>query len=132
MPAPPASWWYGHALHVRFAAHGRRPTSIPAARRSCSKCNEVAFCAACWADHPGRQTALDDIPETEKVEHPFGSVEHVRENLVIRPLEWAYDSKALKDVPVEYKGGMRRLLYHHKRLAAQAAAAVAEEPGPSG
>lgn len=93
---------------------------------SCPRCNEVAFCAACWSDHPGRQQTLDEMDEDQKIDHPFGSVEHLREHLVIRPLEWAYHSKALRPVPVQYKAGLRQLLYAQKKAAADAAVAMNE------
>ena len=117
---------------------------------TCNRCNEIAFCASCWADHPGRQTSVDDVPEHERIEHNFGSIEHLRENLVIRPLECAppalrrrharfggrappprrrryvYNHRALRDVPVQYKAGLRQLLYSHKKAAADAAAAAGQ------
>ena len=99
---------------------------------SCPRCNEVAFCAACWADHPGRQQTLDEMDDDQKIDHPFGSVEHMREHLVIRPLEWAYHSKALRPVPVQYKAGLRQLLYAQKKIAADAVVAMNEQAALDG
>ena len=41
------------------------------------------------------------VPEQDNQDrepHPFGSTEYLRENVLIRPLEWAYNSRALRGV----------------------------------
>ena len=63
------------------------------------RCSEVCFCASCWNDHPGRQQTMEELVDQDHEPHPFGSTEYLRENLVIRPLEWAYHSRALRSAP---------------------------------
>merc|ERR1740139_592978 len=95
----------------------------------CSRCSEVCFCASCWNDHPGRQQTLEEQDNLDREPHQFGTVEYMRETVLIRPLEWAYHSRALRGLPVQYKAGMRQMLADQKQKADAAAkeAAAATE-----
>lgn len=95
----------------------------------CPRCSDVSFCASCWNDHPGRQLTMEEQDNQDREPHPFGSTEYMRETVLIRPLEWAYNSRALRGLPVQYKAGMRQMLADQKQkadAAAKEAAAAAE------
>merc|ERR1740139_1059199 len=68
--------------------------------RSWSRYCQVCFCASCWNDHPGRQQTLEEQDNPDREPHQFGTVEYMRETVLIRPLEWAYHSRALGGLPV--------------------------------
>ncbi len=92
---------------------------------NCDECSEHVFCAAHWADHPSRN--IDDEVDEEGAlveKHAFGSAEFFRRHLVIRPLNWAYTSKATAWLPVKAKSGLRQAL-RSQQLAAEEATAAA-------
>ena len=93
---------------------------------NCDECNEDVFCGTHWADHPAR--TVEDVDETGAAieRHPFGSPEFLRRHLVIRPLSWAYHSKAMSWVPTQHKAVLRQAL-RNQQLAAQESAAAAEQ-----
>ena len=52
--------------------------------------------------------------------HEFGSTEYFRTHLVLKPLDWAYNSPALAGLPVAYKAKLRQLLREQQMKQAEA------------
>ena len=94
----------------------------------CTKCTESVFCASCWADHPARNAMAADDEDGDDEEggqkkgsvHEFGSTEYFRTHLVLKPLDWAYNSPALAGLPVAYKAKLRQLLREQQMKQAEA------------
>ena len=98
---------------------------------TCQRCNERVFCARCWAQHPGRQTAAQkaavEIDDAEAPPgHPVFSKEWARQTFVLRPLEWAYNSNI--GLLVLQKQQIRITMQEQQRLHEEATAAELNMP----
>ena len=98
---------------------------------SCNKCTERAYCAACWAQHPGRNVRQHEVLDDEgnkKHVHAFGSREYWRAQLVLRPLEWAYNSNV--GLSVAQKARVRVLLQEQYKAQDEAIGVGVPGVGP--
>jgi len=91
--------------------------------QNCEKCTENAFCPEHWRDHPARNVESEVVSENEKHDDKYriGSVEYFRHQLIIRPLNWAYNSDVLNGLPVSYKAKVRQVLRDQQLRSQQAA-----------
>lgn len=94
---------------------------------NCEQCSEHSFCAEHWMDHPARiqdgGAPADSAGKEGAMRAHVSTTELLRDQLVIRPLSWMYESPAMAWLPVEQKGTLRRTL----RAQQQAAAAAVEK-----
>ena len=94
---------------------------------NCEMCTEHSFCAEHWNDHPARNQSVGEAGTgSAGTGAPANTTELLRERLVIRPLEWMYESPLTAWLPVEQKGALRRVL-RAQQTAANAAAERARE-----
>lgn len=96
----------------------------------CPDCTDKAWCAECWLEHSGRGRTKTDGDE-EAVTHTMFSKEFFRDQMVIRPLEWAYTTESLPLITAKTRAKIRAKLREqrkeqasadHKRIAAEAEA----------
>ena len=87
---------------------------------NCDQCTQHCFCATHWADHPARNSEAAGAGSGISGAS-VNTAELLREQLIIRPLQWAYSSAAMSWLPVAHKAALRRALRSHQ-LASQEAA----------
>ena len=87
---------------------------------NCPNCNENAYCAACWADHPARHR--DDEAATDggvAAARALSTSDMIRTQLVIRPLNWAYTSPMMAWLPTAQKATLRQTLRAQQQVIAE-------------
>ena len=75
---------------------------------NCDLCSDQSFCAAHWEDHPARNR--EDVGGFDAAASSMNTKELLREQLVIRPLNWAYSSPLMAWLPNAQKAVLRRTL----------------------
>eukprot|EP00320_Phaeocystis_rex_P000892 CAMPEP_0119079282 /NCGR_PEP_ID=MMETSP1178-20130426/106027_1 /TAXON_ID=33656 /ORGANISM="unid sp, Strain CCMP2000" /LENGTH=296 /DNA_ID=CAMNT_0007061793 /DNA_START=35 /DNA_END=925 /DNA_ORIENTATION=+ len=85
----------------------------------CSECTEERFCNEHWTEHPGRP---DERRETGRQHMVAGTPAWVKEELVVRPLEVAYDAISKTKLPIALKSKVRQTLRQHQEASAEALA----------
>ena len=85
---------------------------------NCQNCTDSAFCAACWADHPAKHREAADDDVTAAKTRALSTADQMRNQLVIRPLNWAYTSPMFAWLPVAQKASLRQALRAQQQAVA--------------
>ena len=95
---------------------------------SCDFCSEQHFCATHWEDHPARnrdEQGATDGDGGGNAAAPVNAAEMLREQLLIRPLTWMYESPMMGWLPMAPKAALRRVL-RAQQLASKEATRLAK------